>query len=222
MFHIIAGEDTSKARARLVELKKSLTDKGVTFTELTESSLDELSWKLSSPSLFESPEGYFIDSLLHKKKIQEKISGLDLASTHLIGFDTKTYEPALRRMYPTATIEYFKLPSSLFSFLDLFIPGKAKQCVPLLKEIMVDPNDPMIFFLLRKRIRDLILILSGGKPSAKQAWQVQRLAAQANQWTLESLQKFYLNLFQIEKNIKTSSMTSDLQKSLETLITFSV
>ncbi len=222
MFHIIAGEDTSRARARFVELKKSLQEKGITFTELTESSLDELGWKLASPSLFESPGGYVIDSILHKKKVQEKISAFDLANTHLIGFDTKSYEPALRRMYPTAQIEFFKLPTSLFSFLDSFTPGKAKYCVPLLKEIMTDENDPMIFFLLRKRIRDLILIRSGGKPSAKQAWQVQRLATQANQWSLESLKKLYLNLFQIEKNTKTSSMTSSLQKSLETLITFSL
>ena len=223
MIHIFAGEDEINARKAFLQKKEELIGNGYAVQDLTDKELLTLdSWLSRSQDLFAQKKAFFYDRGIGDKKRKEVLAFYDKDSTiELYILDTTTYQTEIKRLFPTAPVTFFAPSETGFCFLGGLSPQGGKVAVTQMQQLLHGDQDFGFFYMLRKRVRELLSISLGHQPaSIKQAWQLGRLQTQARKWDTQSLMSFYESLYRIEKNAKTSGSTYNLKQSLE--IVFSI
>lgn len=219
MIKVICGEDTTAARDYFNRLKKSFDQNQYQIVEINNSNLDKILSQIDSNlTLFQQKIiyfGQFISQTLKKNKSMLK----RLKKMHMnkqipifIYEDKKKYDLTI---YKDLEIIEFKLNKDIFYLLDLFLPGKKSEFLQLYHQIINEKNVDLFFYLLTKRVRDLLTIKNGGKPEKILLWQFKKLKNQANSWKEESLISTYQSLFRIEIDRKTSQTPFSLEESLD-------
>lgn len=205
-FIVIQGEDTQKLYKRLTtflaEAKKRTWD---VFTDTLP----------DTPSLFGTKRLviYRDYRLLGKRDLKsaEKVDG------SLVIYNEGNLPQTFIKTLPKDTkIEKYDLPKSIFSFLDSFYPGNAKNTIKLLHETINSEAVELIFYLLVKHLRDLYWARLDPKSMTLPSWRLSKLRGQAGRMTEENLKKYIEDLAQIDMNVKTSK--TDLLSSLDFFI----
>lgn len=179
---------------------------------------------LSSPvSLFGEKKALIIENFLAGAKSKEKdkiirriVSLLDCS---IVIWESKDISKAEQLKYPKNFIfKNFKLPASLFIFLDQLLPnnsiGNLKYLTIALET--VDPN--FLFLMLIRQIRLLILAKDSNDLLKLAPWQKSKLQKQAKGFSEEKLIQIYQKLLEIDFNQKTSNSPFSLEHELELLI----
>jgi DNA polymerase III delta subunit len=114
----------------------------------------------------------------------------------------------------------FDLDPVIFRFLDSLSPGKAKISLTLLHQCLTQDPPEIIFFMLARQIRHLILAADLGKKGLGQmeSWRAEKLIRQARYFTLIKLMKIYRQLLKIEVQQKTGQTPFTLSSQLDLLI----
>jgi len=226
MLTIICGENTIEAYNFFLEKKKEFIDKKYEVLEIDSSAIEELiRWQSKNLSLFASKKVFFTRDL--NKKINKKnekflkIINQLVADKKIEIFDfEEAVEKRALKIQKNILIEEFKLPVSIFNFLDSVYPDNLRTVMKNLYLLSKSTAMELIFFMLNKRIRQLLMIKLNQKIKNLQLWQLKKLSYQAKFWPKERLIQFYQTLFQLEIKIKTSSNPFDLKKSLELLLVY--
>ncbi|MFS8159032.1 MAG: hypothetical protein ACMG6E_02245 [Candidatus Roizmanbacteria bacterium] len=220
MLHIIAGDDSSASYKRFCELKDQYTHDQTRVHMLSEAELKNLdAWMGSSAGLFEEKTVYFFQEGIGDKVRKAQLKTYQDAELSLIILEQSAYESEIKRLFPKAKIEFFKLPQSLFTLLDGLVPTAATLTIAKLQVLMDGTADFGLFYMLKQRIRQLLLISLGQTSIPKlQAWQKTRLSSQARRWSQEQLLSFYDSLYRIEKQAKTSGSPYSLKEALEIVL----
>lgn len=213
MITIIHGDDIVLSRKKFLEYKTEkdvlLEGKNLTSQKLLES---------FTGGLFGNSNKVYIENLLSIKK---NVSNFDQISK-LILLQSKNSDIFIWEgtevtfnnlsIFKGAKSEVFKLPQSLFSFLDNLKPNN-KENVSLFHQALVNSDSEMIFYMLLRQFR-LLTALSDSSSiqidevKRLQPWQKDKLGRQLRYFSVEQLKNIYNNLFEIDLKVKTGEITN--------------
>ncbi|HLL60330.1 MAG TPA: hypothetical protein VK338_01310 [Candidatus Nitrosocosmicus sp.] len=226
MIYIVLGDDTVRSRQEYLRLKKEYEDKDYEIHQLTLDSLNNLhNWLGESQDLFHSKKVFFGEQLLSKKENREKLKEYDTrdGDIDIVIWEEKMEERVAQFLFTNAKLIVQKLPVSIFKLLDSLYPSNLKQVNGYLTELGKSIDENILFFMIAKRIRELILIKYNVTSSKKAAaWQIERLRSQANNWDESKLLKFYDSLHRIDVQNKTSKNYYSLKDALDILFCYYV
>ena len=225
MLYILHGDDSDAVYKRLTTLQTLHKDYEKIYINTSDE--ESLYLNLFSKGLFESKKMLICENLLSTKKtkkIQTEIfKDLD-PETVVIIWEKQELTPAILNKFKNiAQIEKFKLPTSLFNFLDS-ISLDAKRPIFYLKELEREKAQAISWHLEN---RLLLLILSklnfsqtevariSGRNLA--SWQWEKLKQQSASLHLEILKNMFTATLRIETLIK-SGKTQIAENSLLSLM----
>jgi hypothetical protein len=228
MIAIIHGTDTAASRSYFLNQKEQIVDavylagEKITITDLTQI--------LDGNGLFAEQKTIFIENFFHKKKNKNEFTALTeylqkkSASHDIFLWEGKELDRSAFLLFKTAVPKQFKLPQTLFLFLDTLKPENGKQLIQLFHQTIVTTEAEMIFFMLIRQMRLLLALLETQKDNSSevidelkrmQPWQKQKLQKQANLFTQEQLITLYQKLFAIEWGQKTGNLSLSLIASID-------
>lgn len=112
----------------------------------------------------------------------------------------------------------FKTSPQLFKFIDSFGVLKTKQLILLYTQSIQTDAPELIYAMLLKRLRSLIMVKDSVIPPGMQPWQMNRLTSQAKYFTMEKLLMIYKKLLDSEYLIKSGRSPMTLSQHIELVI----
>lgn len=228
MITIIHGDDVVSSRNYLLELKKESKNS----IQLNKEDLNYLNilQTLKGKQLFEEQKNIFIENLLsNKKNISESEKILDLIERNSKEFNIYFWEgteqtKTVLKLFSSAKIKLFKIPQSLFYFLDNIKPNSKENVINFHKTLENSDVDA-IFYMILRQFRLLIVLRSEiplrGTPDLQidelkrlAPWQKNKLRKQAFFFEVDELKKIYDKLFQIDLKTKIGEIT-DLTRAID-------
>jgi hypothetical protein len=160
MLTIIHGDDISKSRKYFIDLKEKYPD-AVIF-DGQDIKLTDLAQILEGGELFSDTHVLFIEQLITKKKSSlEYKSIINYLLTHaktatVVIWEGKEIEKNTLSLFKDSILHLFKLPQSLFIFLDSIKPGNGKQLLQLFHQTLSTVDEEGIFYMLIRHVRLLM------------------------------------------------------------------
>ncbi|HUQ85898.1 MAG TPA: hypothetical protein VM077_06280 [Candidatus Limnocylindrales bacterium] len=227
MITIIHGTDSAASRKYFLDLKQKSKDsvlingQTVTITDLVQA--------FEGGGLFSESKSFFIEQLLSKKKKSRDLTQLiDYVINN--SFENNIYlweegeltKPTLNN-FKNPIIKLFKLPQTLFQFLENIKPGKSRELISLFHQTIESADAEMVFFMIVRQVRLLLglsEIVSNPIDEIKRMapWQHQKVQSQADAFEIQDLKILYSKLFAIEKGMKTGTLTSPLITTIDLLL----
>lgn len=195
-------------------LNQSLTKTPERFEaqNLTEETLTQA---LESNPLFQTPKLFVINNLLTLpcSQLKEKLIKIVInnSASEIYLWEKKTLSPAIKKQFAKAVIKEFKLPASLFNFLDTFEIKNFHQA-------LINNPAELIFYLLHRRISQLIQTLDDPASLKAAPWQIGKLKSQAKKYSLDQLLDFHQKLLTLDEQLKTSQSVLSLAGCLDLLL----
>lgn len=222
MLIIFCGEDTVASRDKFIEFKQGKASEGYEIASLNSlESIADIDKLIGSVGLFNDKKVICGEQVLKDKKTRDTLKDYQNAGVDIVLHESSLGERELKFVYPSAKFVNSKLGSNVFTLLDSLTPGSLRSSHKYLQDNISGDNELLIFYLVKSRIRELILVKENMmEKSSLKAWQVGKLKSQASSWSTDKLTSCYNNLFKIEKNIKTSGSTFSVRQSLEMLFCF--
>lgn len=225
MITVIHGEDTQLSRNFYFNLKQKIAS-AVTLDGVTVSPLD-LQQALSGQDLFGDSKTIFIEDLFSKRKgtkdIEPFIDTLNNSSENIILWESK--ELTARSLSPlkNASVRLFKIPSTIFAFLDNFRPSNGRQLVELFHKTLQDKDPEFVLFMTTRLIRTLLALQDNSESTISEIarlapWQRGKLDKQSRAFSQEELLSLHSKLFQLELDMKTGASALPLADSIDLLL----
>ena len=230
---ILHGDDLVKSREALTDQKQQAKEEDQEIISLLGKSLElsSLVQALESNSLFGKkklvvienlfslPKSRTKDKVLTYLKNQSTISNQQL-TIKLVIWEEKQIDGRLLKSFSKAKVKSFKLPTVIFKFLDFLEPNNPKSTLSLFHQILKTENPEMVFYMVARRVRELIIAKDLGKVGLTKCapWQQSRLLSQANKFSLEELLKIHRDLLKIDWQVKTGRTGLSLETLLDLLI----
>jgi DNA polymerase III delta subunit len=232
MISILHGDHEVASRNRLVELKRLAKSDGKEVRELDGNSIDltDIIQSLESRSLFAPLHLVVVENLLGNlrpgKKRDEIIAYLSKGNfdTDAILWEKKGVGRQLIKLkrQKQVTVEEFKLPTVIFSFVDGLMPNNYRNLLQTFHDTITNNVVPeVVFTMIVRQFRLLLAVtLNSTIPEAKRLapWQRGKLERQARFFSLDTLKKQYKNLLTIDYQIKTGKSALNLTKRIEQFI----
>ncbi|HSX09682.1 MAG TPA: hypothetical protein VLF93_06005 [Candidatus Saccharimonadales bacterium] len=249
MITIIHGSDIALSRKHFLDEKQKYSDAILLDADVID--LTYLMQLFDGGGLFGETKYLFIEQLLTKRK---KSSDLPQILTYLeknanehtiILWEGKELERASLNLIKTAIVKVFKLPQTLFQFLDALAPDNGKLLIKLFHQTIESSETEMVFFMLVRQVRILLALSNQEKsrhsgeedrqiqnPDSGQArmtesidelkrlapWQKSKLERQAHLFQTEELLNLYNQLFQIEVGQKTGGLSAPMISTIDFLL----
>ena len=211
---ILHGDYVSASYARLSKFIEVAKSRGWQIRFLGADVIEE---GLANVSLFGGENFYVFRDFtkLGKNFFKKNAKRLKEAPGNLVIYHEDFISKDLLYSLPKeAKIEEFKLPASIFSFLDSFYPGNSKRTLTLLREVLKKEPPEFVFALLARHVRDLFWAKSAGSMPYP-SWRIQKLKNQAGKFTKEELEDIIKSLSETDIKVKTSQ--AELISSLDLL-----
>lgn len=237
---LIHGDNIVQSRHHLTEqianLRKAgakdvirLDGKTITLTDLRQA--------LESGSLFGSAKLVVIERLLSHPRSKEKTALINLlakslprnedirgyqlkATSSIILWEDKPVTATNLKLLKSFSLQLFKTPKSIFTFLDALLPKNPKITLTAFHQAINQEAPELVFYLLHRRVADLI-VASDPKtvdklPSAP--WQKSRLRSQSQRFSPKELIRFHHQLLHIDTATKTGKNILPLASHLDLLL----
>ena len=213
---VIHGDNEIRARLRLKELLSQAQKKGLSIQKIT-SNEELFAGRLSSSGLF----GENLILIEKPASFSKKDLGIVIKNKKAIGniifFHSGFLAKGFLEIIPAdAEIEEFKLPKTIYKFLDSFYPRNSKNALSSLHSLSEKEPEELILHLLARHLRDLYLLKENPKALNYPEWRILKLTRASEKFTKEKLANLIKKLAKIDVQIKTSK--EDLVSSLDLLI----
>ncbi|MDH7476572.1 MAG: hypothetical protein QHH09_03875 [Microgenomates group bacterium] len=226
MLIIVCGEDIISSRQFFQKLKDSYQLKGYQVSYVTFSQLPQIVKDLSiNVSLFGQKNVFLSENLDKNFRRTDKISFdiLDKISHSkeliLIDWEEGKSQRELK-IKKYGQIKEFKISISIFNLLDSCYPGNFKNFYLKLQSLLKTQNENLIFYMLRRHTRLLILAKLNQLPKSIPPWQRQKFIKQSNLWEEKKLLKFYDSFYRLDLLSKTGTSPYQLRSSLDILASY--
>ena len=228
MITILHGENTLASRKVLVN--KIVSYKLIEATEVAridgaKTNFTDILQAAESPSLFGQKRLVIVENFFTNQNIKFKQKVLDyfLGNKNLseiIFWERRQLSSTIRRKWDkVAHFVEFKIPGNIFKFLDSVRPKNTKTMLLLLHDSIVNEDTEMIFYMLVRQFRFLLLAKEGSSNLVKMpSWQSQRFLKQAESFSFNDLKKIYDKLLEIDIGQKTGKSIVPLVTELDLLI----
>lgn len=225
MIKVFYGEDIVSSRKALIdEVEKARRNKTeVSFFDGKKISLNELVLAIESKCLFGADRFVVIENLFSNTKSKEFEKIISLLKKNIdaqvVLWQDKDLSLALTKSLNNFKLQQFKISSFLFKFLDSLKPGQAKTNIENFHLCLSNEDPEMIFAMLIRQIRLLILAKEGEKFLSKLApWQKNKILSQAKLFNKEKLLQIYQKLLEIDFQQKTSQTPFSYRSALDLLL----
>ncbi len=223
MLTLLHGDNITESRKALTDLKSKAVGKEVRELDGKKLELSDLHQALESSSLFGSDTVVIIERLFaglgRKKKAAEEVLGIIVeASTSvdiILWEDKEVSKASIDKLGPKKVVLPFKVSSTLFTFLDAIHPTRVKENLLLLDKALEHEAVELVYFMVVKRIRQLLVITSGGTLGSISPWQYGRLTTQARGFTMVQLSNIYESLLEKEYALKSGNTQFSFRQLLE-------
>jgi hypothetical protein len=224
MLTLIHGDDIASSRKFLNSIREKypdmLTLDGETIT------LTDLMQELDGGGLFGDTKQILIENLISKRKTTSDFESLvsiinTSDTTEVYLWEGKEVDVKTVGLFSKPLQKVFKIPQTLFLFLDSLRPGNGKQLIELFHKTAEIADIEMIFFMLLRQVRSLIALASQAQIDETKRmapWQRGKLEKQAKLFTKSQLVTIYKQLYTIEIGIKTGNLTNSLQNSIDIVL----
>lgn len=220
------GEDAIALDSAILALKKNYS-RVLEYEELADPAFIQEEFVLTG--LFEEKKLLICTNALLGQVVRGKLS---VKAQHFFSFlqpFTVTHdiifieESANRAKYykdffPKALYREFRLSPYLFYMLDNFVPNNIKPLYSYFEKTLMRTPAEMILYMLKKRIRELLLLSQNELKGNYQPWQLGKLKKQLSGWTQPKLERIYAALYKIEEGVKTGRNPLSIEKSLGLLM----
>ncbi|PIS09622.1 hypothetical protein COT75_00260 [Candidatus Beckwithbacteria bacterium CG10_big_fil_rev_8_21_14_0_10_34_10] len=228
MIYFIHGEDQALTRSEALNLLKAAKKEKKEILRLDglKISLNELIQAFESNSLFGQDKLIYLENFFQRNKSKNKEEILTYLKASEILPDLIIWEKkeisgtTLRWLPKNWDYRVFKIKQSIFSFLDSLTPYNQETNLSLLRKASSKDGPELVFYMMAKRIRDLLLAKELGKKGLVGApWQIGKLIKQSQAFTIEKLLTIYKKLLNIDLDIKTGGSFMPLDWHLDLLLT---
>ncbi len=223
MLTLIHGDNIAASRTYFIDMKMKFPDTSI--HDGKNLSLTDLMQILEGGDLFNDEKVLFIENFFSAKKQSTEIKTLlpyltsQSENATIVLWEDKELDKKTLLGLKDSTVRLFKLPQPLFSFLESLRPGNSKILIKLFHTVLQTIDEEMVFYMLIRHIRLLLAhhgqIASIDEIKRMQDWQRMKLIKQAKLFSEEQLITIYKKLYEIEKGIKTGSLTLPLASSID-------
>lgn len=227
MIYLLHGDNQVESRKKLTDIIEQAKEerKEIIKLEGLKVNFNQILISLESASLFGQEKLVVIENLLSRPKSKEKEKIIKYLKKETIAPDLVLWEKkgisgtTLRWFPKNWQIQLFKTPVIIFRFLDSIRPSNTREMLILLKEAVKKESPELIFYMLARQIRLLILAKDLGKKGLSGApWQIAKLLRQTSSFTLKQLTNIYQKLLKIDIDIKTGQSLMPLDWHLDLLV----
>lgn len=225
MITLIHGDDISKSRTDFLKRKEKFTD--ITVIDGTTLDVTSLTQELSSGGFFSDTKTLFIENLFQKRKgddltpftaiLNQYTNSHDIILWEAKEVDKKSLD-ALGKHTPIV----FKIPQTLFAFLDAIRPNNTKGLITMYHQTLSASEPEMIFFMLIRQFRLMLAIKTDAsidETKRMAPWQKGKFVKQANLFSDEKLMNLYQKLYVIESGMKTGGNAMTLSDTIDIFLT---
>lgn len=224
MLFIICGEDNVSSRDYFLQLQQEYKEKGSDLTRVVPTELGAvLVGSSAGPNLFGQQQIFVTENLnktISRKKGDKALELLDRISKDkdlvLLDWEDGVGQRELK-IATFGKVKEFRPSANIFKFLDSCYPSNLQSFISLLQSICTPQNEMFIYIMLRRHLRNLLLVSAKANIPSIQAWQAKKLQQQAKYWQPEALVSFYDRLISLDISLKTGKNAYSLRGSLELL-----
>ncbi len=131
-----------------------------------------------------------------------------------------------KRLYPSQTnklpqkkkVREFKLPNTIFKLLDSIGKEDHRRLLTFLKGSFETHPPEVIFYLIQKRLRKMILAKKKSKHLTGAGWQKKKLYSQVGNISTDLIGDWYKKTVMIEWKMKTGQLGRELDQELVNLV----
>ncbi len=225
MITLIHGDDIVSSRNYFYSEKAKL--KNPIVFDNNNFNLTDFLQSLSGKSLFAEGKNIFLDGIFSSKKIStDQLDNIFFeinkphSPTDFLIWEGSELGKTVLNQFPKATVKFFKLPQSVFSFLDGIKPNNP-QNISLFHNALKNSDESFLFSMIIRQFR-LLIDVGGNNGSIDeskrlQTWQRQKLQRQSKMFGNEQLKRIYNKLYETDLNIKTG-VHSNLTTAIDFLL----
>ena len=228
MIIVLHGENTIESRKVLVEKIKLFKEKGEEVVKFGGKKVDLTTIKQAceARSFFGSDRLVVIERFFTRPKSRQK-TGIENyiqslpPEINIIFWEEKKLTPSQLKKFPShAQIHHLKVQPVLFRFLDSLRPGNNKYMLTLLLDSNRVEAEEMIFYMLCRQIRLLIMAkdANGKSLTGMPFWMKNKFINQSRYFSLEQLLEIHRQLLKIDYEQKTGRTIMPLSFHLDLLV----
>lgn len=225
MITIIHGDDIESSRNFFLE-KKGKSNDSITL-DGDKIVLSDILQSLQGGSLFFNDSSIFIEKFIISKNSQYRDIVSAILKNHK-NFEIYFYETAEvskknLSQFKDAVVKNFKLPQSLFYFLDQVCPDNKNSIINFHKALKNSDVD-LIFFMLVRQFRLMLALNEPNDTGSLETidevkrlapWQKSKLQNQAKKFSLVQLKTIYNKLFEIDVAQKSGQLQTSLTAAID-------
>lgn len=223
MITLLHGPDIQASRNELLHLRSQAVSSDIRLFDGSSIQDADLIQALDSQSLFGTKVLVVIENLLSKrgKKTSPKDALLQILRTSANTADIILWED---REIPAGmvnvfgkwiTIRLFTYPKVIFQLLDSMKPKNPKILLNLYTSCLATSVPEVIYTMILRRIRQLIMMKDNVTPEQLADWQLRRLTNQAKSFTMDQLLTMYHQLAELEYSFKTGKSPFTFSQLIE-------
>lgn len=227
MIYLLHGESTVASRTELGQLREKFKNHEVVIFDGKTVTPTQLLQATQSTSLFGTNRLVVVENLFSKRLAKKSTDIVDFAyvlsqldtSQEIIFWEEKELGKKMLELLPAKTDRaLFRPDRSLFAFVDGLKPGDGRHMLPLFERTLEKDAPEIVFALLVRQCRLLLMVKNGQTPEELAPWQTRKFHLQATHFTLPQLLALYKRLFEIDVKIKTGGTPFTLREELQTLL----
>lgn len=223
MITLIHGSDVSASYLKLQEFTAQKDNYEIIRLEGNKLTLTELVTTIEAPSMFFSQKRIIILGLLKGLLTKARLELLDYLKKQEEDLEIVLWENMevekikINKYLSSARNILCNFPPLLFKFLDNIGASANRLILEQFQELRKQKDAEIIYFLLLRQWRNLIIARDLGAQGFVQipSWQAVKFIRQANYFTIDSLINSYRQLLQIDYQIKTNSTPFNLGQLLD-------
>lgn len=226
---ILHGENIVASRQALHDKIDSLKEKEVdeiVSLDGIKLTLTEVKQALESTSLLGKARLVVIENLLSSPKNKQKeeivnyLEKIDKKISLILWEKKELSRSSLKKLASRGTVELFKIAPIIFRFLDSISLQNKKNTLTLLHQCLKADSPEMVFYMLCRQARYLILAKDLGLKglAGLASWQQTKFLRQAEKFSLEQLLGLHKKLLRIDYEQKTGRASLPLSSQLDLLI----
>ena len=229
MITIIHGDDIVLSRNYLQDQKQNSTNPYV-FDGIID--LPSIAQITQGSGLFYTEKNIFVENFFSKNKLNssEAKSVINYINKNesllnMFFWEANILQKRSIALFTNPSIKTFKIPKSIFLFLDSIKPANFKSSIALFHKALENTAPELIFFMLQRQFRMLLALTKCQNDNGTidevlrlAPWQKSKLERQTRLFSSDKLLSLYKKLYQIELSQKTGNLPYSLVCAIDFLL----
>jgi hypothetical protein len=217
MITLIHGENTRKSREKLMELRDLRVHSELRMVDGAKMTLTDCIQETTSLSMFGEDVYVIIENLGKQAKSRKFFSELcriiKESTLDIILWEGNKASVSMQKEFAKATIYEYPIPPVIFKLLDAIAP-KNQQFIRLYQQSVTQDAPELVYHMILKRFRELILMKHGIKNEKTQEWQAARLTNQSRLFTMEQLVSMANEFHLLDTSLKNGTLSLPIVQAM--------